>query len=724
MVIGWIAMAIVLASTYIVELIKGARTIEYIVPFLVVTVVPPAVGLVCFLLNKNSTKLRYLAVVGYFIMYAYVLLNTNTIMTYGYIIPMLSLMVLYHSPKLVLAMGFISLGINIAADVRLFKIGYFSEANNNIKDMEIQLGMILFCYVFAFMATCIYKRIVVENAKHIEDIAEKQKQLERVTLQTITTIANIIDAKDEYTKGHSYRVAEYSSMLAEELGYSKERVSDIRFIGLLHDIGKIGIPDSILNKPGKLNDSEYALMRKHAEIGGNILEGNNMIEGLDEGARYHHERYDGHGYPQGLAGEQIPEIARIIGIADAYDAMTSNRVYRKRLTNETVMEEIRRCAGTQFDPKITEIFIKMMKDGRLEHIVPDQAPDDEEKSRAELATELLSGVIGYHSEKYDTKHDYLTGVLSKLGGEESISKMLMAIDGGLFIADVTNLQGINARHGIVAGDHVIKTVADALSETPDLIVVRYDGSGFLCFRPAENKRDEFEDFMSRLCDKLTEILKGMNECENDNYICIGGVLSREMGSNYHELVAEADKALFYIKQLKQSGVYLFNKTEKFVGNETYGLDMELLINMIRSNAEATGSPVEGDSEEFLRVYKMVRGIYEDNSGDVWLLLLTVMPAIGKTSSVSDRDEAMSFLETVILNTPEISCSAFRFTSVQFLVILTDVGEAGALAVKERLMSSFYKSYNRNNMSLSSEVAHLPAYDVVHHGFESGLSIKG
>ena len=674
MVIGWIAMAIVLASTYIVELIKGARTIEYIVPFLVVTVVPPAVGLVCFLLNKNSTKLRYLAVVGYFIMYAYVLLNTNTIMTYGYIIPMLSLMVLYHSPKLVLAMGFISLGINIAADVRLFKIGYFSEANNNIKDMEIQLGMILFCYVFAFMATCIYKRIVVENAKHIEDIAEKQKQLERVTLQTITTIANIIDAKDEYTKGHSYRVAEYSSMLAEELGYSKERVSDIRFIGLLHDIGKIGIPDSILNKPGKLNDSEYALMRKHAEIGGNILEGNNMIEGLDEGARYHHERYDGHGYPQGLAGEQIPEIARIIGIADAYDAMTSNRVYRKRLTNETVMEEIRRCAGTQFDPKITEIFIKMMKDGRLEHIVPDQAPDDEEKSRAELATELLSGVIGYHSEKYDTKHDYLTGVLSKLGGEESISKMLMAIDGGLFIADVTNLQGINARHGIVAGDHVIKTVADALSETPDLIVVRYDGSGFLCFRPAENKR--------------------------------------------------ADKALFYIKQLKQSGVYLFNKTEKFVGNETYGLDMELLINMIRSNAEATGSPVEGDSEEFLRVYKMVRGIYEDNSGDVWLLLLTVMPAIGKTSSVSDRDEAMSFLETVILNTPEISCSAFRFTSVQFLVILTDVGEAGALAVKERLMSSFYKSYNRNNMSLSSEVAHLPAYDVVHHGFESGLSIKG
>lgn len=134
-------------------------------------------------------------------------------------------------------------------------------------------------------------------------------------------------------------------MLAAEIGYSKERVSNVKYIGLLHNIGKIGIPDSILNKPGKLDDSEYAPMRKHAEIGGNILSGNNMIDGMDEGAKFHPERYDGRGYPMGLKVEEIPEVARIIGIADAYDAMTSNRVYRKRLSNENVIDEIKRFSG-------------------------------------------------------------------------------------------------------------------------------------------------------------------------------------------------------------------------------------------------------------------------------------------------------------------------------------------------------------------------------------------
>ncbi len=709
MMIGWLAMTVVLSATYIIELLKGARTPEYIIPFLAVTIIPPIIGLVHFLFNKNSTRLRYFAAVGYLIMYTYVLLNTNTIMTYGYIIPMLSLMVLYHTPSLVLGLGIYSLGINIAADIRLIHIGYISAENNNIKDMEIQLGMILFCYTFAFMASVIYKRIVVENARHIEEIDEKQKQLERVTLQTITTIANIIDAKDEYTKGHSYRVAEYSSMLAREMGYSEERVADIRFIGLLHDIGKIGIPDAILNKPGKLTDSEYALMRKHAEIGGNILEGNNMIEGMDEGARYHHERYDGHGYPQGLAGEEIPEIARIIGIADAYDAMTSNRVYRRRLTNETVMEEIKRCAGTQFDPKITQIFIKMLEDGRLEHIVPDAVPDDENKSRAERSAELLSSVIGFHSEKYDSKRDYLTGVFSKDAGEESIGKTLSAVDGGLFIADVTNLQGVNARHGIVAGDHVIKTVADELCKVGGLIVVRYDGSGFLCFMPAMFKREEFLNFMEDTCDKISDVLAKMPECDSNNYMCFGGVLSNEMGSDFRELCAEAEKALFHIKQLKRNGCYLFNKSERIEGDEVYRMDLGLLIDMIKAGANAAKTPPEADAEEFMVVYNMVRGIYEDNTGSVWLLLLTVTPAVGRTATVADRDEAMDYLEKVINNTPEVSCTAFRFTSVQFLVILTDIGESGAIAMKEHILNGFYKVYNRPNMALSPEVAYLPPH---------------
>lgn len=226
-------------------------------------------------------------------MYVFVLLNTNTIMTYGYMIPMLPIIVLYHSPRLVLVMGCVALAANIACVMRFFVIGMVTS--EDIKDVEIQLGMIAFCFIFAYIASVIYRKIVMQNNEYIESINDKQTQLERVALQTIATIANIIDAKDEYTKGHSYRVAEYSSALAREPGYDKERVSKVKYIGLLHDIGKIGIPNSILNKPGKLTDSEYALMRKHTKIGGNILNGNNMIENMGDGAMFRHERYDGHG---------------------------------------------------------------------------------------------------------------------------------------------------------------------------------------------------------------------------------------------------------------------------------------------------------------------------------------------------------------------------------------------------------------------------------------------
>ncbi|MDE6727949.1 MAG: HD-GYP domain-containing protein, partial [Oscillospiraceae bacterium] len=445
LMIGWLAIVVVLTTTYSMELVRGHRDWAYMGPFLMITIVPAIACLIYFLRSPASPKLRYYAVAGYLLMYTFVLLNTNTVMTYGYIIPMLSLIVLYHSPRLVLIMGCVALAANIGCVARFFVIGMVTS--EDIKDVEIQIGMILFCFIFAYIASVIYSKIVRQNAEYIESIDDKQKQLERVTLQTITTIANIIDAKDEYTKGHSYRVAEYSSMLAEELGYSKERVSNVKYIGLLHDIGKIGIPDAILNKPGKLTDNEYALMRKHAEIGGNILSGNNMIDGMDEGAKFHHERYDGRGYPMGLKGEDIPEMARIIGIADAYDAMTSNRVYRKRLSNEKVISEIRRCSGTQFDPKLAEIFVKMIESGRLEDLSPDNAPANENKGMAERSADLLQSVIGFSNNAYDTEHDYLTGVLCSSTGEKEIATKLSEGDGGLFLVDITNLHDVNEKHG-------------------------------------------------------------------------------------------------------------------------------------------------------------------------------------------------------------------------------------------------------------------------------------
>ena len=205
---------------------------------------------------------------------------------------------------------------------------------------------------------------------------EKDKIRMDMTGRTIETIAGAIDARDEYTGGHSERVGLYAQALArqmaDEYAFSEEDILRIHYIGLIHDMGKIGVADSVLNKAGKLTDEEFSLMKKHSEIGYEIMSSlGEEIEGALDGIRYHHERFDGRGYPDGLSGEDIPLIARILCLADSYDAMTSNRVYRKRLTREEVIGELRKCSGTQFDPKIADIFISLLESGKISEVTID-----------------------------------------------------------------------------------------------------------------------------------------------------------------------------------------------------------------------------------------------------------------------------------------------------------------------------------------------------------------
>jgi energy-coupling factor transport system substrate-specific component len=184
--------------------------------------------------------------------------------------------------------------------------------------------------------------------------------------QTILAIARTVDAKDERTSHHSQRVAEYSVLIARELGQSDEECENLRKTALLHDIGKIGIPDSVLNKPGKLTDEEYEIMKSHVVRGAEILKDFTIVEHVWEGALYHHERYDGKGYSKGLAGEEIPLNARIIGLADAFDAMTANRVYRKKLDFSVVLTELEKGRGTQFDPKLVDVLLGLMDTGKID----------------------------------------------------------------------------------------------------------------------------------------------------------------------------------------------------------------------------------------------------------------------------------------------------------------------------------------------------------------------
>lgn len=201
-----------------------------------------------------------------------------------------------------------------------------------------------------------------ERAKEHElnVLMEAQKKEAAMFVQTTEALANAIDAKDRYTRGHSTRVAQYSKRIAKEAGFDEKACDQIYFAALLHDIGKIGIRYDIINKPEKLTPEEYEHVKSHAELGNKILSSIKQAPYLCLGAHYHHERYDGSGYPDKLKGEEIPEIARIIAVADSYDTMTSLRSYREPLKKEVVREELIRGMGTQFDPEYAQIMLKLM----------------------------------------------------------------------------------------------------------------------------------------------------------------------------------------------------------------------------------------------------------------------------------------------------------------------------------------------------------------------------
>lgn len=181
----------------------------------------------------------------------------------------------------------------------------------------------------------------------------------RMFFGTIRSMSGALDAKDRYTAGHSDRVAYLSAEIARELGMSDEEIEQVHLSGILHDVGKIGVPEAVLCKPGRLTDEEFDAIKLHPQIGYDILKDIPSLDAILPGVLHHHERFDGKGYPHGLAGEDIPFMARIIGVADTFDAMSSNRAYRSKLSRDVVLEEIKKCAGSQFDPQAAAAFLKL-----------------------------------------------------------------------------------------------------------------------------------------------------------------------------------------------------------------------------------------------------------------------------------------------------------------------------------------------------------------------------
>lgn len=347
--------------------------------------------------------------------------------------------------------------------------------------------------------------------------AEEVKRQE-MTINTMETIASAIDAKDEYTGGHSYRVSEYAflmaSYMARELSLVPRDIMRIRYIGLLHDIGKIAIAENILNKAGKLTDEEFALMKKHTIIGYELLRGMDDVPWLLDGINYHHERFDGKGYPEGLAGNDIPLVARILGVADAYDAMTSNRIYRQRLSDSEVRNEIERCAGTQFDPEIAKAVVKMIDEGVLRPIT--ESGYETSSTGIVLKSSILENILRHDLQ--GTKHKVLNPGSIKMVCYIAKLSEKKRHQIGMYFLGVIDENGDNLKESEkTESKAVLNQIIDKHIETKD-VAVEYTESRELVVLFNRDKRESqkvidaiLEDCKGIVNVKVTEITKEMVE---------------------------------------------------------------------------------------------------------------------------------------------------------------------------------------------------------------------
>ena len=315
--------------------------------------------------------------------------------------------------------------------------------------------------------------ISVEIKNLINSLEEKLEREKELTEKIVKSLVRGIEIRDSYTKGHSERVAFFSKRIAEVMGLKENEIKAIYIAGLLHDIGKIGIPDSILLKPGKLSDEEYEIIKFHPLLSYELLKHIDILKDSLPGIKYHHERWDGSGYPEGLKGQEIPLQARILAVADSFDAMTSDRIYRAGIPKTQAIAELRKLAGKHYDPEVVE--------NALYILLNEEPPPPEDFISSEFLNIVEERRLDYYL------RDSLTGVFNRNALELAYKiarerfKQPMA-----FTVDIKELRNINVKEGWEKGDRILKKMVELLqSKLKDAVLVRYSGDNFLIFFPEE-----------------------------------------------------------------------------------------------------------------------------------------------------------------------------------------------------------------------------------------------
>ena len=528
------------------------------------------------------------------------------------------------------------------------------------------------------------ERLNEEVARQTAVAEARAEKIEQMSFQTILALANAIDAKDPYTKGHSTRVSQYSVMIAETLGWERERINDLRYAAMLHDIGKIGVPDSILNNPKRLTDVEYAIIKSHTTMGGDILHKHIMIDSAEDVARSHHERYDGTGYPLGLRGEAISEEARVVAIADAFDAMSSTRVYRRACSRSYIMHELIEGRGRQFDPHMTDCFLDLWDRGLLDSIANSEAAEDDGSMEASSA--LLREVMEtFLAQSAAEDLDLTTGVMTRTAGEALIARTMQAEPGCFVFFDMDNLKLINDTNGHEAGDKALYFIGQTLQESsPDALCCRLGGDEFLLF--IKNASAEAAEATVR------KILSDFDQKKASDARLTPAALSAGLvmctpADSYSKAYSRADKALYHVKQNGKHG-FSFYSSESDAAESDFP-DLNSLVSGIHSSGTYKGA-LDVEYRQFAKLYEYVSNLEKRYAHPFKLIMISLDVLPGEDTSVEELEKAMFYMEQSIQQAIRSVDILTRYSRQQFLVILLGADSANVQIAIDRIFRGFYK----------------------------------
>ena len=561
-----------------------------------------------------------------------------------------------------------------------------------ISGIFIGIGMIIL--LFTNIVRTIQKIHMVEEKRHHLELEIEKKQNKKITLQMMESLSTTIEAKDEYTRGHSRRVAQYAALIAENLGWSNEEIQSLKNCAYLHDIGKIGIPDQILNKPGKLTNEEFNLIKQHTTIGQDILKDITIIPHIDEVTRSHHEHYDGTGYPDGLKGNEIPIQARVIALADSYDAMNSRRIYRNALSHGRIYHEIQMNAGTQFDPDITKVFLKLMDNGSLYNLEHEILPTQED-----TINKFISDVVTTMQDQEETKNiDYLTGLPVRNVGQKHIASAMQKTNGCLIFLDMDNLKKINDVYGHKAGDRALKNLGKLLLNISiPKIACRMGGDEFLLFLP-ETTTKEAENTVSNVIEQFKESIK--DDSETHFAALSAGMLMCTRNDPFADAYSKADKALYYVKQNGKNNYSWYNQIH-YGNTANTSLDLKQIANSLQTSGSYSGA-LHLEYRDFTRQYEYIHQLMTRNQWNCYLVMVTMETVQDTLPYIEEIEEALDHMGEAIQNNIRKVDVCTRYSAMQYLIILSHPEEVQIPNIMSRIFMEYYKLQDSQNFTPSYE----------------------